>query len=200
MAKVTANKFWEEYKLQIMKLRPSKADYKNRPRWTEITCDAATANLDRLATNSAKASYAPPAAAPSPTAKWQKEYLRVDVIGYDRIGTHDWLLRVAFEHENSDQWTDELCKLCHVVADLRVLASYYDFDQPEKIEDRLQREVNTMGNRITRVPDVEWLFIFGPWIRIAPRLRRSSTSRSMAPKSCRCSIRLRLSTLSTGHE
>jgi hypothetical protein len=110
-----------------------------------------------------------------------KEYFRVDVIGDERIGDRDcnWLLRVAFEHENPDwhspntrwgapkrrpTWIQELCKLTHVVADLRVLAAYYDAKQDvEELTRLLQRNVNRMQehNRMTRVPNGEWLFIFG---------------------------------------
>ena len=108
-------------------------------------------------------------------------YFRIDVIGEEKAGDCDcnWLLRVAFEHENPDwhcpdmtwgapkrrpTWIQELCKLTHVVADLRVLAAYYDANKDdEELTHLLQRNVNRMQehNRMTRVPDGKWLFIFG---------------------------------------
>jgi hypothetical protein len=72
----------------------------------------------------------------------------------------NWDLRVAFEHENSPNWQDELCKLCHVVADLRVLVAY--IAQPAMIESLLQNRIELMGERCQRVRDSQWLFIFGP--------------------------------------
>lgn len=101
-----------------------------------------------------------------------REYFRVDLIGYttewDKTKPdqqHEWDLRLAYEHENSDRWDDELCKLCHIVADLRVISSYYDFEKPEPIEEILQKRVDYLNremNRINRVPGCQWLFIFGP--------------------------------------
>ncbi len=92
------------------------------------------------------------------------EELKLDVMGYEQRvkGVNfNWDLRVAFEHENNHkQWHEELCKLCHVVADLRVLVSY--FLQWEGFEKALQDRVDLMGERMTRVPNSEWLFIFGP--------------------------------------
>jgi len=89
--------------------------------------------------------------------------LYLDVMGYEQRQPgvdFNWDLRVAFEHENTRNWHDELCKLCHVVADLRVLVGYFTINTP--IEERLHERINRMGNRITRVPDCQWLFIFGP--------------------------------------
>jgi hypothetical protein len=72
----------------------------------------------------------------------------------------NWDLRVAFEHENWRNWQDEFCKLCHVVADLRVLAAY--FTKRQKIEETLQERIDVMDERVRRLPASEWLFIFGP--------------------------------------
>ncbi len=76
---------------------------------------------------------------------------------------HDWKLKIAYEHENTDTWHDELCKLCHIVADLRVISSYYDFGKKKKIEELLQDMINKLGIwRMHRVPNSRWLFVFGP--------------------------------------
>ncbi len=93
----------------------------------------------------------------------QQEYLRVDLIGYDKYDSHKWSIKIAYEHENTDDWDDEICKLCHVVADLRVIASYYNFRNKKAIEELLQERVDKLGaNYINRVPDCSWLFIIGP--------------------------------------
>lgn len=100
------------------------------------------------------------------------EYFNIDLIGYttkwfeQKRGEkkqHDWKLKIAYEHENADTWHDELCKLSHIVADLRVISTYYDFEKKEKIEKLLQDMINKLGMwRIHRVPNSHWLFVFGP--------------------------------------
>jgi hypothetical protein len=92
--------------------------------------------------------------------------LNLDIMAYEqRVDgvNFNWDLRVAFEHENNqkgEDWIDELCKLCHVVADLRVLVSYF----PEWIgfESLLTKRIDLMGHRLQRVEDSSWLLIFGP--------------------------------------
>jgi len=104
--------------------------------------------------------------------KTQHEYFRVDLIGYvsgdpkdDVEHQSDWHLKVAFEHENSGRWDYELCKLCHVVCDLKVIVSYHDLrpDAKRSIKDLFYKRVRKLGLwRIHRVPNSSWLFIFGP--------------------------------------
>ena len=108
--------------------------------------------------------------------KVDSEYFRIDLIGYTtkweqkRKGEkkqHDWKLKIAYEHENdANKWDDELCKLCHIVADLRVVSSCYDFRKKKKIEELLQDMINKLDMwRIHRVPNSHWLFVFGPcWV------------------------------------
>lgn len=91
----------------------------------------------------------------------QPEYFRIDVPAYEGSG-FDWYLRIAFEHENKDDWQDELCKLSHVVADLRVLATFYNNDTPYDPKQELQKAVDVLGERPFRVPHSAWLFVFGP--------------------------------------
>jgi hypothetical protein len=92
----------------------------------------------------------------------EKEYYRVDLIGYDTRGTGDWFLRVAYEHENRDSWPTEFCKLTHVAADLCVLCSYYDFRKAKPLEAVLQAHVDRLMDRVKRILDRQWLFVFGP--------------------------------------
>jgi hypothetical protein len=70
-------------------------------------------------------------------------------------------MRVAFEVESSTHWKDELCKLAHIVSDLCVLAAY-QAHATWLAEDALQEYLVDLGDRVTRVPGREWLFIFGP--------------------------------------
>jgi hypothetical protein len=115
-----------------------------------------------------------------------REYFRVDVIGHEKVGDMDcnWMLRVAFEHENPGSyspkkdalahgapkrrpyWIQEFCKLTHLFADLRVIASYHDSGKDDEgLMELLKRNVNRMQvleRRMTRVPGGQWLFIFGP--------------------------------------
>ena len=76
----------------------------------------------------------------------------------------NWWLDVAYEHENDDTWWSELCKLCYVAADLRVISTYYDFNNTEKpVEKKLKEYLNKLeGEKIFRVPNSKWLFVFGP--------------------------------------
>ncbi len=94
--------------------------------------------------------------------KAQTEYLRIDAIGYESKALFDWTLRIAFEHENRDTWPDELCKLAHVAADLLVIVSYTRHDE-SMIKEKLQEEVDKRKDRMDRVRDSKWLFVFGPF-------------------------------------
>jgi len=100
-----------------------------------------------------------------------KEYYNVDVIGYTENPKekHNWKLHVAFEHENTDGWDTELCKLCYIAADLRVIASYYDFaNKKVPVKELLKKRIDKLGiGKVHRVPNSEWLFIFGPRARCA---------------------------------
>jgi len=103
-----------------------------------------------------------------------REFYKVDLIGYrseehtENESEYNWELNVAYEHENDDTWDGELCKLCHLAADLRVIQAYWDF-RPGKvnkkgtIEDLLKQRIEYLGSRkIHRVSNTDWLFIFGP--------------------------------------
>ncbi|GMV83387.1 MAG: hypothetical protein AMXMBFR7_45710 [Planctomycetota bacterium] len=94
----------------------------------------------------------------------RSEYLNLDLVGVEPkgAGEYDFDIRIAFEHENKPgTYMDELFKLSHVVADLRVLATYYTGSR-EKALMALQSQLASMEDRIRRQPDSEWLFIWGP--------------------------------------
>ena len=164
---LTPERFWELYadKLDEAGKDPkTHEDYQDKTKWTETIMEVAKGviyDMLRDLPNDGQPEV-------------DQESFRIDLVGYTtkwpeemkkkkEERQHDWGLKVAYEHENSDEWDDELCKLCHVVADLRVISSYYDFSKEEQIEDLLQQRVKKLGMwRIHRVPNSQWLFVFGP--------------------------------------
>ena len=102
-----------------------------------------------------------------------KEYYRVDLVSWysywdeqkEKDRQQMWDCLIAFEHENNkNSWDDELCKLCYIAADLRILFSYHDFSKPPSIKRLLKDRVDKLtAKRMNRVPNSSWLFIFGPW-------------------------------------
>lgn len=119
-----------------------------------------------------------------PRWKTQTQYFNIDMIGYltnwehpeNNKKQHDWEIKIAYEHENNHQrWHDELCKLCHIVADLRIISSFHNFHAGPKIKDILQERIERLGNaKLNRVPDSSWLFIFGPRIHHKDKFRAFS--------------------------
>jgi hypothetical protein len=144
---ITPEKFWKAYKAEMLKNANAEARYAychSDMEWTPYAMNAAIKAIEGI-----------------PGLKNQREYFRLDAIGYESHGMHDWTLRIAFEHENRDHWTDELCKLCHVVADLRVLATYWDFKGGKKVETCIEGYLKNLQSRIKKNPG-QWLFILGP--------------------------------------
>jgi hypothetical protein len=145
MPPITAGQFWDLYR-EALRLKGSWLAYESDQTWSPIALGAAEESCKKMG------------------LKTQREYLRIDVIGYESRSAVDWDLRVAFEHENRDDWKDELCKLTHVVADLCVLASYHNFNSAEPLSSVLQAAVDKIkfSDRNRRVTGRQWLFIFGP--------------------------------------
>jgi len=140
--------FWELYREAMraaLQMPGSWQAYQRDKTWTPIAVGVAKAVCQR-----------------SLGLETEKEYFRIDLIGFESKRAGDWHLRVAYEHENRDSWHTELCKLTHVVADLCVLSSYYDFHKDQPLENALQVIINRLEDRIERVPARQWLFIFGP--------------------------------------
>ena len=145
--------FWQEYSSQLNQAG-NWAAYQNNTDWTE-----AVMGIDEkvgIAEKTCKEKF---------KLKISKEYYRVDMIGWRREEpdvTDNWWLDVAYEHENDNTWYRELCKLCYVAADLRVVSSYHDFSK-EPVEKKLKDYLDRLGKeKILRVPDGKWLFVFGP--------------------------------------
>ena len=156
--------FWELYAKMLNEKGTSEA-YKNDSAWTEIIIPKVTEMIHS-----------------EMELKTQNEYFRIDVTGYttkweeekeiakqrekEEGGKmpplHNWKLRIAYEHENSDDWSDELCKLCHITADLKVISSYCHFSR-DNIEKTLQYYICKLKKEGTlRQEGGKWLFVFGP--------------------------------------
>lgn len=78
--------------------------------------------------------------------KSQREYLRIDVIGWSQkkdssieseaknleINPYLWDLEIAVEHENNEiDWSDEVLKLMHVSCGLKVIIGYSPYNKRE---------------------------------------------------------------------
>ena len=100
-----------------------------------------------------------------------KEYYRVDVVGFytkwprnqrkpRQERQSEWTLEIALEHENSNKsWDEELCKLCYLCANLKVIISYYKGDIEKLLTERL---IKLRKEKIFIYPKSKWLFVFGP--------------------------------------
>lgn len=146
-------------------------DYNSDKAWTERVTQCAERVAERIEV---------------PKLHSSREYFRLDHAAYSRVNENEWCnwhLRIAFEHENGDGWTDELCKLTQLHADLKVLISYIHFgsDQASSdaqaknaLEEACRRLENT-GNRITRGHGA-WLIAFGPRVRSMRRRGKTKLS------------------------
>jgi hypothetical protein len=138
-------KFWQEYSSQLNQAGNWDV-YQNNTEWTEKVLGIAEKTCEKFG------------------LKTNREYYKIDLIGWRRKENEkcNWWLDIAYEHENDDTWYGELCKLCYVAADLRVISSYHDFSK-EPIEKKLKGYLDRLGKeKILRVPDSKWLFVFGP--------------------------------------
>ena len=143
MKKIEVVEFWKAYR-EALRQEGTREKYCDSKRWTAVAVPAAMS-----------------VCAESFGLNIDKEYLRLDVIGWERHAEHDWSLRIAYEHENDWRtWREELCKLAHVVADLCVLSSYYADEK--QIGAELHEAVDRLKERLLRVEDRQWLFVFGP--------------------------------------
>ncbi|MBN1436778.1 MAG: hypothetical protein JW936_06865 [Sedimentisphaerales bacterium] len=155
---VNAVSFWKEYAAQLNEGGDWEA-YKKCETWTEPVKVMAEKTCKKLTDFIAEKDS-------DKIEETQREYFRIDVIGFrqEEPGKdNNWWLDIAYEHENSDDWDSELCKLCFVAADLRVISSYYDHSKKQKIEDYVQEYLDKLGSeKIHRVQNSQWLLIFGP--------------------------------------
>ncbi len=142
MAAVTAETFWSLYKQELQDNGLWSA-YQGSSSWTPIAISAAQATCQKLGLKTAR------------------EYFKVDVIGWEGTGEKDWDLRVAFEAENNLCWEEELCKLAHLVSDLRILVAYQS-NMRRPAEQTLDECLVRHKQRVMRDANCRWLFIFGP--------------------------------------
>jgi hypothetical protein len=158
---LTPEKFWGIYAETLNEKAKRYSNiyeiYRQHPtKWTETIKEVAEDAIGEFL-NSMK--YAPPY-----KVIVDNEYFRIDVCGYIKNydKQYDWELKVAYEHENKTDWDGELCKLCHIVADLKVIHSYYNPKETLGICELLEKMVNGLGiQRIYGAPNSRWLFIFG---------------------------------------
>lgn len=145
---VTAKGFWDVYSKKLNAEGNWEA-YQNDGNWTPVVTEIACQTCKDLGLETLL------------------EYYKVDVIGYRRDKPEkdgNWWLDVAYEHENRNTWWEELCKLCYVATDLRVISSYYNLGNEGKtVEDRTKEYLGVLKKeKICRIPNSEWLFVFGP--------------------------------------
>ena len=168
---LTPQKFWEVYSKTIIEAAQKDKSgfyekYKNNTEWTKAIIEIARQTIGQLLSGQEVKGES--------ELRIDPEYFNVDLIGYITQWPkeekkklpekqHVWSLKVAYEHENSEGWSDELCKLCYIAADLRVIHSYYNPKKGKEIEDILQGYVDNLKceNIINRIPNNNWLFIFG---------------------------------------
>jgi hypothetical protein len=160
---ITPEEFWKLYK-EMLKGVGDIIAYRDASIWTKKVIDKVRIMINK-----------------DLELETQKEYFRIDAIGYTtkweeekQIAEHrkkyegikmhplhNWKLKVAYEHENSDGWSDELCKLCHIAADLKVISSYYGSNKDD-IEKTLKYYIERLDSEGTmRRAEGQWLFVFG---------------------------------------
>ena len=138
---LTPESFWSLYKAEIKEKGPWNA-FKGRRSWTPFAVAAAECVCRKFGFHTGR------------------EYFKVDVCAW--TGTdYDYDLRVAFENENDPTWEDELCRLSHIISDLRVLVAYQS-NQKRPAEETLDQLLLRHEHRIRRDCNCKWLFIFGP--------------------------------------
>jgi len=143
MPPLTPEAFWSFYKKAVQESGSWRA-YQDNPSWTTIAKSAAESvcrNQFGLQTG--------------------REYFRVDVVGWTGRSDYDYDLRVAFEAENTKDWEDELCRLAHIVSDLRVLVAYQSH-RSRRAEKALDEYLIRHKDRVLRDRNCRWLFIFRP--------------------------------------
>lgn len=89
-----------------------------------------------------------------------KEYFRIDVTAFDQRRYHDWDLEIAVEHEQGTG-LDEITKLAHVNAGLKVSILYHDFSESLPLQFVKKNLVSIIEARKYRSSTDNWLFIVG---------------------------------------
>jgi hypothetical protein len=141
--------FWDLYLQELRTCNSWNVYWTDQKTWTNFTLKAAKNACKNLGLDDT----------------WT-EYFKIDLLGVDKNADYmDWHLRIAYEHENGHEWQAELCKLSHIIADLRVLV-FYDYSNDGDIARYLQEEIVKLNNHENRVirfyPEIQWLFICGP--------------------------------------
>lgn len=107
----------------------------------------------------------------------EKEYFRIDVIGYhcsspkkidwNKMNRHCWNLDIAIEHENDyKDWIDEIVKLAHIKCRLKVVIGYVkskDHSEDKNLLGICSKVLEELsyGNPKLQSPEEKWLVILG---------------------------------------
>jgi hypothetical protein len=146
---LTPATFWSAYRTALA-ARGSWDAYQSNKRWTEVATAAAEDGCAALGLTTSR-----------------EKAFRIDVVGWsdhDPDSLHDGTMRVAFEVESGAVWRQEVCKLCHFAADLRVIVAY-EWHATWKAVEALEYYLEELRVRMFRMP-TPWLFVFGPsWER-----------------------------------
>jgi hypothetical protein len=89
-----------------------------------------------------------------------KEYFRIDVTAFDQRSDDDWDLEIAIEHEQGTG-LDEITKLAHVNAGLKVSILYHDFSVSSPLQFVKNNLIKIVEARKYKSRTDNWLFIIG---------------------------------------
>jgi hypothetical protein len=89
-----------------------------------------------------------------------KEYFRIDVTAFYQRTYADWDLEIAIEHELGTG-LDEITKLAHVNAGLKVSVLYHDFSELPPLQFVKENLVSIIEARKYRSRMDSWLFVVG---------------------------------------
>jgi hypothetical protein len=160
---ITAEAFYDSY---IGKLKAAnhrcllKEIYNSRTEWTSFIISA----LKDIVSNTFH-------------LETEKEYFRIDVIGYHcsspkkidwkKMNRHCWDLDIAIEHENDyKDWIDEIVKLAHIKCRLKVVIGYVkskDHSEDKNLLGICSKVLEELsyGNLKLQSPEEKWLVILG---------------------------------------
>src|SRR5437588_10210912 len=113
-ATMKSSVFWNDYRERLRNHpETSQGLYRTTKKWGDFVIRIAEELLQ---------------AQQSPMLDTKRKHFKADLTGVEKISYAVWRVRVAFEHENNndynDAWCYELCTLSHIAADLCVLVSY----------------------------------------------------------------------------
>jgi len=165
---ISAELFWRKFREKVLnniifnELWRNPNGSKNAEKWTNYIIDEALTELGKNLGFQEHDDYG---------NGIQKEYFNIDLGFYrnykkiENIGWN-WDFEVAIEHENDPKtWLVEFAKLLHINAGLKVIISYFDYDNCS--EDELAKMFRIAGEllkmRRYRSREDNFLIIIGPF-------------------------------------